>query len=222
MSDESLEGVYGRRFSDVDAASKESMWRPIARFVQQWVDASQPLLDIGCDRGHFIRHVRASERWATDVRDVSAHLPAGVKFVQALGTEIDRHLAAGYFGTVWMSNYLEHLDDGRTVLRQLEAAFSVTRPGGRLIVLQPNIRLTGGKYWDFIDHKTPLTDRSLIEAAELAGFQTRRVIVRFLPFTTKSRLPQSPWLVDAYLRFPPAWRFLGEQTLYIGSRPSGR
>ena len=36
------------------------------------------------------------------------------------------------------------------------------------IVLQPNIRLVGPRYWDFIDHKVALTERSLLEAAELA------------------------------------------------------
>ena len=39
----------------------------------------------------------------------------------------------------------------------------------------------------------------------------------FLPFTTNSRLPQSPRLVSAYLHLPLAWRFLGKQTLYIAA-----
>ena len=58
-------------------------------------------------------------------------------------------------------------------------------------MLQPNIRLTGAAYWDFIDHKVALTERSLVEAAELCGFETERLIKRFLPYTTKSRLPQA-------------------------------
>ena len=42
---------------------------------------------------------------------------------------------------------------------------------------------------------------------------------RFLPYTTKSRFPQHPLLVRAYLAFPPAWLVLGRQTLYVGRRP---
>ena len=57
-----------------------------------------------------------------------------------------------------------------------------------------------------------------MEAAELAGLRTVEVIVRFLPYTTKSRLPQSPRLVRAYLAFRPAWRVLGKQTLYVGTK----
>lgn len=73
---------------------------------------------------------------------------------------------------------------------------------------------------DFIDHKTPLTERSLAEAAGIAGFRPLRTIVRFLPYTTKSRLPQSPLLLRAYLAFPLAWRLLGKQTLFIAERPA--
>ena len=92
----------------------------------------------------------------------------------------------------------------------------VLRPGGRVLVLQPNIRLVGGSYWNFIDHRVALTDRSLVEAAGSAGFKTVRLIKRFLPFTTKGRLPQHPALVRAYLAFPPAWLLMGKQSLYLG------
>jgi hypothetical protein len=75
----------------------------------------------------------------------------------------------------------------------------------------------GAAYWDFIDHKVALTERSLVEAAETAGFQMERLVVRFLPYTTKSRLPQHPLVVRAYLHLRFAWPFLGGQTLYVGS-----
>ena len=84
------------------------------------------------------------------------------------------------------------------------------------IVLQPNIRLVGPRYWDFIDHRVALTERSLLEAAELAGLRTHKLVTRFLPYSTKGRLPAAPWLVRAYLSFPPAWLLLGKQTLYVG------
>ena len=101
----------------------------------------------------------------------------------------------------------------------LRVAFALLKPGGRVLILQPNIRLIGGAYWDFIDHQTALTEKSLAEAAVMAGFKTRQVIPRFLPYTTKSRIPQHPLLVRAYLAFPPAWWLLGKQTLYLGEKP---
>ena len=119
-----------------------------------------------------------------------------------------------------MSNYLEHLEGPAAVIEQLAVARRLLRPGGRVIVLQPNIRLVGGAYWDFIDHRVALTEKSLVEAGSLAGLRTVELITRFLPYSTKSRLPSNPLLVRAYLRFRPAWRLLGKQTLYVAEAAS--
>ena len=90
-----------------------------------------------------------------------------------------------------MSNYLEHLPSGDAVIAQLDVARRLLKRGGRVLVLQPNIRLVGSAYWDFIDHKVALTEKSLVEAGELAGLETEQLVKRFLPYTTKSALPQS-------------------------------
>jgi ubiquinone/menaquinone biosynthesis C-methylase UbiE len=213
-----LGGVYEHRFSDRDARAKDLMWAEVVRYLQRFVPPG-PVLDIACDRGDFIRHVAAPEKWATDIRDVSEHLSPDIHFVQADGLDLPSSVPVGHFAAVFMSNYLEHLPSSAAVIRQFEVAYGMLRKGGRVIVLQPNIRLVGAAYWDFIDHKVALTERSLVEAAETSGFQTERLIVRFLPYTTKSRLPQRAGLVRAYLRVPLAWRFLGGQTLYVGCRP---
>ena len=213
-----LEAVYGARFDERARHDKLEVWAEITKYLQRFVAADLPALDIGCDAGYFIKHVTASERWATDIRDVAHLLPPDVRFVQADGMTLAEVLPPGHFGTVFMSNYLEHLPSSRAVIDQLRIVKELLRRGGRVVILQPNIRLTGGAYWDFIDHHVPLTERSLVEAGELAGFGTVRVITRFLPFSTKGRLPQDPRLVRLYLAFPPAWWFLGKQTLYVAER----
>ena len=213
-----VERVYAHRFSDEDAIGKDRMWREICRFLQRYVPERGVVLDLACDRGDFIRNIRARERWASDLRDVSPHLPEDVRFVHSDGLALADRLPAEHFDVVFMSNYLEHLPSGEVVVEQLRVAHDLVRPGGRVVVLQPNIRLVGQRYWDFVDHETALTERSLVEAASLAGFETDDLIVRFLPFTTKSRLPQGPLLVRAYLAFRPAWLLLGRQTLYVGRR----
>ncbi len=215
-----LKEVYSRRFDEADEASKDAIWRELGRFLQRYVDPTARVVDIACDRGYFIRNIRAPERWATDIRDVAATLPPDVHFVRASGLDLAGLLPNEYFDLAFFSNYLEHLPTTEAVLQQLKVAFSILKPGGRLLILQPNIRLIGGSYWDFIDHQTALTDRSLAEAGAMAGFTTKQVIARFLPYTTKSRLPQNPVLVRAYLAFPPAWLLFGKQTLYLGEKPS--
>lgn len=209
--------LYDVRFDAEEAAAKDRIWREIVAYLGRWIDPAAPVLDIACDRGHFIRFAAGSERWATDIRHVAANLPPDVRFVQGSGLDLATLVPTRHFGTVFMSNYLEHLPSSEAVVDQLRVARELLRPGGRVIVLQPNIRLVGGRYWDFIDHKVALTENSLQEAADLAGLRTVKLIPRFLPYSTKGRLPAHPALVRLYLRVAPVWRLLGKQTLYIGA-----
>jgi SAM-dependent methyltransferase len=215
-----LKEVYEHRFDEADQAAKEAIWGELGRFFQRYIKPGARVVDIACDLGYFIRNVKAAERWATDIRDVGGSLPKDVHFVRASGLDLAGVMPNDYFDLAFFSNYLEHLPSTEAVLQQLRVTFSLLKPGGRVLILQPNIRLIGGSYWDFIDHQTALTEKSLGEAATMAGFKTNQVITRFMPYTTKSRLPQHPMLVRAYLSFPPAWWLMGKQTLYLGEKPS--
>jgi hypothetical protein len=59
----------------------------------------------------------------------------------------------------------------------------------------------------------------VIEALQLVGFRTERVIGRFLPFSMKGKLPPSPLLVRAYLKLPLAWPMLGKQFFIVARKP---
>ncbi len=214
-----LKEVYEQRFDPEDQAHKDTIWRELGRFLQRYIPPDARVVDVACDVGYFIRNVKARERWATDIRDVASALPPDVRFIRASGLDLADVLPNDSFDLAFFSNYLEHLASTEAVLEQLRVTFALLKPGGRVLILQPNIRLIGGAYWDFIDHQTALTEKSLAEAATMAGFKTKQVITRFLPYTTKSRFPQHPLLVRAYLRFPPAWAFFGKQTLYLGEKP---
>jgi len=214
-----LKEVYEQRFDEADQARKEAIWRELGKYFQRYIAADARVVDIACDLGYFIRNIRAGERWATDIRDVGATLPPDVHFIRASGLDLADVLPNDSFDLAFFSNYLEHLASTEAVLEQLRVTYSLLKPGGKVLILQPNIRLIGGSYWDFIDHQTALTEKSLGEAATMAGFRTKQVIARFLPYTTKSKLPQHPLLVRAYLHLPPAWLFLGKQTLYLGEKP---
>jgi len=218
-TDADLDRIYGHRFGDAETRQKDGVWREITTYLQRWIPADGRVLDIACDAGYFIRNITAGERWATDVRDVSARLGPDVHFVQVDATNLTSAVPGGVFDVAFVSNYLEHLADSDTVIRQLAQIRSVLKPDGRLIVLQPNIRYVGAAYWDFIDHRVALTERSLVEAARAAGFEVETLIPRFLPYSTKGRLPRSPWLVRAYMRFPLAWWLMGKQTLLV-ARPA--
>ena len=217
-----LKEVYELRFDERERAAKDAIWKELGKFFQRYIKPGARVIDIACDEGYFIRNIQARERWATDIRAVESSLPSDVRFVRASGLDLADVITNDYFDLAFFSNYLEHLPSTEAVLQQLRVAFALLQPGGRVMILQPNIRLVGGSYWDFIDHQTALTEKSLAEAARMAGFETTQIIARFLPYTTKSRLPQSAAFVRAYLAFPPAWLVFGKQTLYVGEKPLTR
>jgi hypothetical protein len=92
-------------------------------------------------------------------------------------------------------------------------------PGGSVLILQPNFRFTGAAYFDFIDHKVVLTDKSLVEALEVTGFRIVYLARRFLPYTSKAKLPRTLWLVRCYLALPFLWRVFGQQTFVVAEKP---
>jgi hypothetical protein len=213
-----LDDVYGGRFSEADATRNDAIWREICTYLQRFVPPNAVILDLACDRGDFVRNIKAGERWASDVRDVSRHLPPEVRFVLCDGLELASAVPAGHFDLVFMSNYLEHLASADVVVEQLRVVSDVLKPAGAAMILQPNIRLVGERYWDFVDHKVALTEATLTEAAALAGLRTERLITRFLPYTTKSRFPTHPLAVRLYLRARPVWLVLGKQTLLVARK----
>ena len=81
----SLPELYEVRFDEREVSQKDAVWREIVAYLGRFIDPDAPVLDLACDRGHFIRFVNARERWATDIRDVSASLPPEIHFVQAPG-----------------------------------------------------------------------------------------------------------------------------------------
>ena len=221
QSSDGHSSVYDVRFGERERIAKEAVWREIGRFLQRrYIPETSKVMDIAADLGYFIRNIRAAERWASDLRDTSASMPEDVRFIQTDGLSLADSAPNDYFDVVFMSNYLEHLDSAESVIEQLRVAHRLLRVDGRVVILQPNIKLVGAAYWDFIDHKVPLTEVSLVEAATMAGFETSELVTRFLPYSVKGRLPAHPALVRAYLGFSPAWYLFGKQTLYVGRRTS--
>src|SRR4029077_19148996 len=108
----------------------------------------------------------------------------------------------------------EHLTRG-DIVRTMREVARVLKPTGRFLILQPNIRFCARDFWMFFDHITPLDQYSLAEALEISGFRVVHTIVRFLPFTTKSRLPNSLFMVRLYLKTPLLWRIFGQQTFVV-------
>jgi SAM-dependent methyltransferase len=208
------------RFSLDEKQRKDRIWQVLCRhFFQRYVDPQSTVLDLGAGYCEFINHIVSQRRIAFDVDEhVRAHAGPGVEVVQGTSTDL-RAFQDEAIDVVFASNFFEHLPSKDDLVRTLVEVHRVLRRGGKLLILQPNIRYVSGAYWDFFDHHLPLTERSLVEALEIVGFKPTEVRARFLPFTSKSALPQHPWLVWLYLKVPIAHRVLGGQSWIVAARP---
>jgi SAM-dependent methyltransferase len=120
---------------------------------------------------------------------------------------------------VFSSNFFEHLGSKAEFAETVREAYRCLRKGGRIIAMGPNIRFVGGAYWDFFDHYLALTELSVKECLETAGFRSEYVLDRFLPYTMVN-VPQYPiFLLRFYLRMPFAWKWFGRQFVVIATKP---
>jgi dolichol-phosphate mannosyltransferase len=217
-----LKELYRHRFDEADRVRKAAIWRVLYRDVfGRWIRSDDTVLDLGAGFCEFINAARAARRIAVDLNpDTTRLAEPGVEVHQASASKLD-FLAADSVDVVFSSNFLEHLPDKDHVLAVLREALRVLRPGGTLMLLGPNVRLVPGAYWDFFDHHVPLSERSLGEALTMSGFDLAEVQARFLPYTTRSALPQAAWLVALYLKLRPlSSAILGKQFLIIANKPA--
>jgi len=215
-----LDALYGERFDAREAQAKARVWDTLCRhFFQRYIRESDTVVDLGAGMCEFINTIRCGRRIAVDPSPaVRRFAGPDVEVLQTESTDLGT-LADATVDVVFASNFFEHLPDTDALLATLREARRVLRPGGTILILQPNIAAVGGRFWDFLDHSLPLTERTVTEALAVTGFEVLEVRPRFLPYTTKSRLPKHPLLVRLYLAFPPAHRLLGGQAWIVGGRP---
>ena len=210
------ERLYAYRFRDVDQATRQAVWREIARYVFARMDAPQRVLDPAAGRGEFITAVPAAERWGVDPVKQGDIKAAGVRMI--IADIMDVELPETHFDGVFLSNFLEHLSSHDAVAAVLSKLHAAMAPGGRIAVLGPNFRYCAREYFDCADHAVILTHVSMAEHLHAAGFNITVMVPRFLPYSFRGPLPQSPRLTSVYLRTPALWRLLGKQFFFIARK----
>lgn len=220
-----VQKLYNQRFEGNKAmANKNAIWNILcAHFLQKYVSPEAMVVDIAAGYCEFINNIKAREKIAFDLNpDIKLFADETVQIYNRSFFEMEECLAERKTDIIFASNIFEHLRSKEEVITAIQQCAKILKssnaqePGGKLLILQPNIKYTKGAYWDFIDHKVPLTDKALIEAGKMCGLKTILNIPRFLPYTTKSHVPQHPFLIWLYLKFMPVsgW-VMGQQSFLI-------
>lgn len=216
-----LQKTYALRFSATGLEKRKRVWRVLCReFFDKLSSSDGTVVDLACGYGEFINSVTAGRKIAVDLNpDSPRYLDSSIEFYPYSAVELGK-IGSNMADVLFTSNFLEHLRDKHECDALFAQVLQVLKPGGRFIVLGPNIRYAFREYWDFYDHYLPLSHLSLAEGVAQAGFEVERVIPRFLPLTMNSRIPTAHVLVWAYLKVPLAWRVLGKQYLLLARKPA--
>jgi SAM-dependent methyltransferase len=213
-----VQSIYARRFTP-DLHFRNEMWKILCKdFFQGYVAGSARVLEIGAGYCEFINNIQAEYKTGVDINpDIKAYAAKGVNIILNSTSRMNA-VPDNSFDLVFASNFFEHLTRDE-IISTFQEVFRVLAPGGKFMVLQPNIRFCAKDYWMFFDHLTPIDDRAFIEGLEINGFEILEVIVRFLPYSTSSKLPKSLFLLRLYLRLKIAWRFFGQQSFILSRKP---
>lgn len=214
--DELLPKIYQRRLGN-DADFRQKMYAVLCHNVfQKYIPQDATVLDLASGYCEFINNIQAQNKIAVDLNpDTSKYAHKNVRTLITPTTDLGT-ISSNTIDVAFTSNFFEHLSKP-DIVQTICEVHRVLKPNGRFLILQPNIRYCYKDYWMFFDHITPLDHNSLSEILEVHNFGIDVCIPRFLPYSTKGRLPNSIFLLKLYLHLPLVKRIFGKQ-LFICAR----
>jgi ubiquinone/menaquinone biosynthesis C-methylase UbiE len=219
MSEMNLESLYKNRFDDSALNRRKVLWQTLCRgFFQRYVPKDSTVLDIAAGYCEFINNIDCARKFAVDLNENAfRYADPDVKVFVCPSVDMSP-IPRESIDIAFMSNFLEHLESRQQIIQTLTEVRRVLKPSGSIMILQPNIRYLYREYWDFFDHCIPISDKSLTEVLLMTGFTIKQSIPKFLPYTTKSGIPQSSFLVRLYLKMPIAWKIFGKQAFIVAQK----
>lgn len=206
--------LYDTRFTTLERVRKKRLWEILCRnFLQKFIKNSDVVIDLGAGQCEFINNISAAKKIAVDInKDLNMFADKDVQVVKASIKKLRNLFPKESANIVFMSNLLEHMDNKEDVFRLINEAYEVLKRDGRLLIMQPDIALVGHSYWDFFDHKVPITYASLMEVLLANKFKIVYSRYPFLPYSTKVKfLPLWPPLFLIYLKIRLLQIIFGKQ-----------
>jgi ubiquinone/menaquinone biosynthesis C-methylase UbiE len=212
-----IDRIYNRRFGK-ETEFRNKMYKVLcSHFFQKYVPEDSTVLDVAAGYCEFINNIKAKRKIALDINpDTSNFAQAGVEVIKTPSTDMHQ-ISSESVDVVFVSNFFEHLTK-EDIAKTIKEINRVLKKGGRFLMLQPNIRYCYKDYWMFFDHITALDDRSIIELLEINGFNIIESRPKFLPFTTKGKLPKSLFLLKVCLKLPVIQKLIGAQAFIYAKK----
>jgi SAM-dependent methyltransferase len=209
--------IYRHRFHESLLVRRQAVWKVLCEsWFQQYIPIGAHVLEIGAGYCEFINNVQAAARVAIDVNPATKdHARPGVTVHEIAAEQLSDRIRPASIDVAFMSNFLEHCGSRDQLVLILRNLAHALKPSGRIMILGPNFRFCYQHYFDFFDHILPLTEKAVVEALRVAGFDPEVIRPRTLPFTFGGRLPSWPWLVRLYLKMPWVWPLFGAQFFVV-------
>lgn len=207
-----LSNIYKARYSQQAEKKKLAIWKVLCSdFLQKFVVYDATVMDIAAGHCEFINTIICNKKYAVDINPrIKKYAGHDVTVIICDAQKLPKKLT-GKIDVVFMGCFLEHLSSKDAIIKVLLEIKRVLTPGGKLLILNPNIRFSPADYWDYFDHLTPVSDRSVVEVLTALGYKIEVCIPRFVPNTIKDALPKSPFLVKLYLHLPFLFPVFGKQ-----------
>jgi SAM-dependent methyltransferase len=211
--------IYNRRFAST-AEYRNRVWKILCKnFFSKYIPVESHVMDLGCGYGEFINNIVAHEKHGMDLNPATKqYLQPSIHFHEQ-DCSAPWPLPSGSLDCIFTSNFFEHLPSKVFLSKTLEQTFKTLKRGGMLIAMGPNIRFLTAEYWDFYDHHVILTEKSLAEALEIAGFEILENHAQFLPYTLVNTKPVPDFFIKLYLQWKLVWKLKGKQFLLIAQKP---
>ena len=196
--------------------SRPIIWREIVNFLSKFIPRDATVVDLGAGYCDFINNIEASTKYAVDISpELQDFAAPDVKKINSEAWDLGQ-IKDGSIDVVHASNLFEHFTDEELdrVMREVKR---VLKPGGRLILMQPNFRYAYKSYFDDHTHKKVFTHVSLENFLVSYGFSVVYKMPKFLPYSMKgspaTKVPFLSLAVRLYLLSP--WKPFAGQMLFV-------
>lgn len=199
---------------------RKIVWDELEKYFNSYYLERGALLEIGPGYCDFVN--KADFRIKVAV-DISPELTkwASNEVITIVGQVSTDYNLDYKFDTIVCSNFFEHLDDIE-FKKTLEFCFSALKPGGRIIIMQPNFAYCFRRYFDDYTHKKIFTNMSMRSHLLDQGFSILREIPKFMPYSMDVIPRWIPlvilkWTLRIYLHSPIKPK--GGQMFFVAGKP---